>query len=102
MLRSSEPPPVMTMPLSMMSLASSGGVSSSTARTAVTTCCSGFSMASMTSELVSGMVRGRPATRSRPRTSSVSSRSSGRAVPMAILTSSAVRSPIMRLYLRRM
>ena len=31
-------PPVMTMPLSMMSLASSGGVSSSTARTAVTTC----------------------------------------------------------------
>ena len=64
-------------------------------------CWSGGSMASMTSELVIGMVRGRPAIRSRPRTSIVSSRSSGRAVPMAILTSSAVRSPIMRLYFLR-
>ena len=49
-------------------------------------------MASMTSLLVIGIVRGRPAMRSRPRTSIDSSRSSGSAVPIAILTSSAVRS----------
>ena len=55
----------------------------------------------MTSALVSGMVRGRPAIRSRPRTSMCSSRSSGRAAPIWILTSSAVRSPIMRLYFLR-
>ena len=40
--------------------------------------------------------------RSRPRTSIVSSRSSGSAVPISILTSSAVRSPTMRLYFLRM
>ena len=49
-----------------------------------------------------GIVRGRPAIRSRPRTSIWSSRSSGSAVPIAILTSSAVRSPIIRLYFLRM
>ena len=59
-------------------------------------------MASMTSDEVIGIVRGRPAIRSRPRTSIWSSRSSGSAVPIWILTSSAVRSPIMRLYFLRM
>ena len=59
-------------------------------------------MASMTSDEVIGMVRGRPAMRSRPRTSIDSSRSSGSAVPIVILTSSAVRSPIIRLYFLRM
>src|SRR3972149_3473807 len=59
MLRSSAPPPDITMPLSMMSLDSSGGVFSSTWRTAVMTAWRGSSMASMTSELVSGMVLGR-------------------------------------------
>ena len=49
--------------------ASSGGVCSSTERTAVTSCWSGASIASITSELVIGIVRGRPAMRSRPRTS---------------------------------
>ena len=98
MFRSWAPPPDMTMPLSMMSEESSGGVCSRTVRTAATSCWSGVSMASMTSELVTGMVRGRPAMRSRPRTSIWSSRSSGRAVPICIFTSSAVRSPIWRLY----
>ena len=89
------------MPLSMMSELSSGGVCSSTLRTACTICWSGSSIASITSELVIGIVRGSPAIRSRPRTSIWSSRSSGRAVPIAILTSSAVRSPIIRLYFLR-
>src|SRR4051794_15218424 len=101
MLRSIDPPPDMTMPLSMMSLDSSGGVFSSTPRTAVTICWRGVSSASITSELVSGMVLGKPAMRSRPRTSMCSSRSSGNAAPIAIFTSSAVRSPIIRLYFLR-
>ena len=71
-------------------------------RTAATIAWSGCSSASITSELVSGIVRGRPAMRSRPRTSMWSSRSSGSAVPIAIFTSSAVRSPTMRLYFLRM
>ena len=102
MLRSSEPPPDMTMPLSMMSELSSGGVCSRTVRTAATSCWSGISIASITSDDVIGIVRGRPAIRSRPRTSIVSSRSSGSAVPIWILTSSAVRSPTIRLYFLRM
>ena len=92
----------MTMPLSMMSLDSSGGVCSRTCRTAATSCWSGSSIASMTSDEVIGIVRGRPAIRSRPRTSIDSSRSSGSAVPIVIFTSSAVRSPIIRLYFLRM
>ena len=79
-----------------------GGVCSRTLRTAVMTCCSGCSIASVISVEVIGMVRGRPAIMSRPLTSMVSGSSIGRAEPMAIFTSSAVRSPIMRLYLRRM
>ena len=101
-LRRSEPPPDITIPLSMMSLDSSGGVCSSTARTAVMIACSGCSIASVTSVEVMGMVRGRPAIMSRPLTSIVIGSSIGSAEPMAILISSAVRSPIIRLYLRRM
>ena len=102
MFRRSAPPPDITMPLSMMSELSSGGVCSRTRRTAVTSCWRGASIASITSELVIGIVRGRPAMRSRPRTSICSSRSSGSAVPIWIFTSSAVRSPIIRLYFLRM
>ncbi len=54
MLRSSEPPPDITMPLSMMSDESSGGVCSRTPRTAATSCWSGISIASMTSDEVMG------------------------------------------------
>ena len=45
--------------------------------------------------------RGRPAIMSRPLTLMVNSSSSGRALPISSFTCSAVRSPIMRLYLRR-
>ncbi len=45
-------------------------------------------------------VRGTPATRSRPLISIVITSSVGYAVPIPILISSAVRSPISRLYLR--
>ena len=48
------------------------------------------------------IVFGTPSTRSRPLISSVSSSSSGNAEPSFILTSSAVRSPMRRLYLRLM
>src|SRR4029079_6166911 len=102
MLRSSEPPPVITIPLSMMSLESSGGVCSSTLRTAVMIWESGASIASVTSPEVIGMVRGRPAIMSRPWTSICIGSGRASAEPMPILTSSAVRSPTMRLYLRRM
>ena len=63
---------------------------------------SGCSIASVISVDVMGIVRGRPAIRSRPLTSIRSGSSSGSAEPIWIFTSSAVRSPIMRLYLRRM
>jgi Na+/H+ antiporter NhaA len=96
------PPPVRIIPLSMMSELSSGGVSSSTARTAPMIASSGSVIASVTSLAWIWIVRGSPATSSRPRTSIRMSSSSGIALPIAILTSSAVRSPIRRLYLRLM
>src|SRR5688500_2396968 len=67
--RSSAPPPVMTIPLSMMSELSSGGVCSSTLRTAVMIAWSGCSIASVISVEVSGMVRGSTAIMLRPLTS---------------------------------
>ena len=73
--RSRAPPPVSTMPRSMMSPASSGGVWSRVTRTASTIACTGSSIAVRTSELVSVTVRGSPETRSRPRISA--SRSAG-------------------------
>ena len=97
MFRRSAPPPESTMPLSMTSEASSGGVSSSTLFTAAMICWRMGSIASVISLLPMVIVRGSPAIRSRPRTSMVSSGSIGRADPIWIFTSSAVRSPIMRL-----
>ena len=58
--RSSAPPPVSTMPRSMMSPASSGGVWSRVARTASTIACSGSSRACRTSALETTTVRGQP------------------------------------------
>src|SRR5215218_7135645 len=63
------PPPVRIIPLSIMSDDNSGGVSSSTARTAPMIASSGSVMASVTSLAWIWIVRGRPATSSRPRTS---------------------------------
>ena len=57
----------------------------------------GSSKASRISWEVIVSVFGRPATRSRPFTSMVASRSKGYAEPILILMSSAVRSPIIRL-----
>jgi len=100
-LRSSELPPVITMPRSIMSEASSGGVRSSTVFTFSAMVPRLSPSASVTSCEVRVMMRGRPATWSRPRTSMVSGSSSFMALPMVILTSSAVASPMTRLYLRR-
>src|SRR4030095_4077001 len=61
------PPPDITMPLSMMSDDSSGGVCSRTDRTAATSCWSGCSMASITSDDGVGVGRGRAARGARPR-----------------------------------
>ena len=94
--RSRAPPPVSTMPRSMMSPASSGGVWSRVARTASTIACSGSSRAWRTSALETTTVRGRPETMSRPRISASGSSGSGNAEPRVILTSSAVRSPSIR------
>ncbi len=82
----------------MMSEESSGGVCESTSRTAFTTASSGSWMASVISFELTSIVRGSPATWSRPRTCMVSGRSSGSAEPISILTLSAVRSPISTLY----
>jgi len=85
----------------MISDANSGGVFSRTDLTVAATAESGSANASVTSAEVTVMVRGRPATVSRPRTSIVKDSCSGRALPIAILSSSEVCSPIIRLYLRR-
>jgi len=54
----------------------------------------------VTSVLVTMTVFGRPEIWSRPRTSIASSFCSGTALPIVILISSAVRSPIVRLWRR--
>ena len=77
-----------------MSLASSGGVTSSARRTAFTIFWNDSWSASRTPEESTITVRGRPETRSRPFTAMVSSSSSGSALPICILISSAVGSPI--------
>ena len=83
------PPPASTMPCSMMSAASSGGVLSRVTFTASTMVDTGSSMASRISSVDVTIVLGRPVTRSRPRISACSSSSSGQAEPRSILTSSA-------------
>src|SRR5204862_232960 len=92
------PPPVSTMPCSMMSAANSGGVLSRVTLTASTMAETGSSTARLISSVEVTMVLGRPVTRSRPRISACSSSSSGHAEPRAILISSDVRSPRARLY----
>ncbi len=89
------------MPRSMMSAASSGGHFSSVARTVLATAMSGSCMASVISLELICMMRGRPVTWSRPRTSTERSCSMGSALPMAILISSAVCSPMSMLYFLR-
>lgn len=98
---SSAPPPVRTMPCSMTSPDSSGGHSSRVVRTAEMIASTGSSRAARMSRASSRSVWGMPPTFSRPRTVKVALSSSGRsgtghAEPMAILTSSAVRSPMSR------
>ncbi len=82
----------------MMSAASSGGVSCRTLLAALMMASSSCCSASVTSSLLTKMVRGRPDTRSRPLTSMESLSSRYKADPIVILISSAVRSPIARLY----
>ena len=92
------PPPVRTMPCSMMSAASSGGVLSRVTLTASMMADTGSSMALRISSVETTTVFGSPVTRSRPRISACNSSSSGKAEPSAILISSEVRSPRARLY----
>ena len=99
---SNEPPPVRTIPLSTMSAESSGGVCSSATRTASMMFETVSDRASRTSSSEITRVLGIPSTRSRPLISIVNSSSRGKAEPMLILISSAVRSPTRRLYLRLM
>ena len=82
----------------MMSPESSGGVRSSVVLTASTIALTGSSIARRISSAVTTTVRGRPVTRSRPRISACGSSGLGNAEPIAILISSAVRSPSMREY----
>ena len=76
-LRSSEPPPVMTMPRSTMSADSSGGVRSSATRTASTITLTVSASASRISSSVMVMVFGTPSIRCRPLISIVMRSSSG-------------------------
>src|SRR2546428_2162 len=89
------------MPWSMTSATSSGGVSSIVSLMASTICSTDGSSASRICALVTSIDRGRPVSRSRPRKNVVTSSSSGYAEPIAILMSSAVRSPMRRLNSRR-
>ena len=93
----SAPPPVITMPRSTMSLASSGGVISSARRTASTICWIGSWIASRISRECTRTVFGMPETRSRPFTSISRSSPHGAAEPILILIGSAVGSPMSRL-----
>ena len=76
------PPPVITMPRSTMSLASSGGVISRARRTASTIACTGSWIASRISLEWTRTVFGMPETRSRPFTSISRSSPTGAADPI--------------------
>ena len=103
MSRSSAPPPVITMPFSTMSAASSGGACSSAIFTPSTICRTGSEMASATWASVMVISFGTPFTRSRPRTSILMPVlfSGLRATPMFFLIRSALASPMSRLCVRR-
>src|SRR5581483_1165357 len=97
---SSAPPPVSTIPRSLMSAESSGGVLSSATRTAfmiVDTHSLSASRISLSSTVI---VFGTPSIRLRPLISMVRGLSSGYAEPISIFICSAVRSPTSRLYFR--
>src|SRR3990167_9520008 len=91
---SSAPPPTSTIPPRMMSDKISGGVVSSTSRTDSTSVSIDCDIASRMSESVSIASRGRPVIRSRPRMGASSCHAPSDTEPMAILTASAVFSPI--------
>ena len=88
------------MPRSMMSAASSGGVFSKVSLMASTTIITLSAKASRTSSAWMVTFLGRPSTRLRPliSTKALMVSSVGKAEPMRILISSAVRSPMSRLY----
>ena len=77
----------------MTSPESSGGHLSRVVFTASTMALTGSSMALRISSALTTIVFGRPETRSRPRISACGSSGIGNAEPIAILISSAVRSP---------
>ena len=91
----------MVMPLAEMSPVSSGGVRSSTQCTASTIAEETSSSASRISLELTVNVRGRPVIRQRPLTSMIASSLRGYTQPTVRLISSAVRSPISALCLRR-
>ena len=87
------------IPVSIISAASSGGACSSVFLIASITCSNGAEIASLISSLVTVIFSGRPVSRFLPLISIVGSFSSVlNAEPIFVLTSSAVRSPISRLY----
>ena len=88
--------PVRMMPLSMISAASSGGVSWNTSLIALIMSRSSREIARTISFVRISVVRGRPEIKSRPLISILSSSSSGSAEPICIFTSSAVFSPMAR------
>ena len=92
----------MTIPLSIISEASSGGVSSSTPLAAPMICSKVGLIASVTSVDETAIARGSPVMVSLPFTSIVSSWSSTVADPILSFTPSEVVSPISRLCRRRM
>ncbi|CAH0318831.1 hypothetical protein SRABI80_04763 [Peribacillus frigoritolerans] len=96
-LRSKAPPPVSTMPLSMMSAANSGGVFSKVFFTESTIAETVSLNALDISSAVISIVFGNPVNRSRPRISMFSTPSVSPAEPISILIASAVRSPIIKL-----
>src|SRR6266568_4743658 len=92
--RSSAPPPVSTTPRVTRSPASSGGQRSSVALTAPTMRAIGTAIALRNSSPAIVTLRGKPVPISRPRISARLGPATGNAEPTAILSSSAVRSPI--------
>ena len=83
-----------------MSADNSGGVRSSVTRIASTIAKTVSASASRTSSLEIFMTFGTPPAKSRPRTSTTFSESSGYAEPSVFLMISAVLTPISRLYFR--
>src|SRR5437867_862489 len=94
----SAPPPARTIPRSAISADNSGGVRSRTTRIELMMILMHSSRASRISSSETMTLLGTPSIRSRPLISIVRGWSNGWADPISILTCSAVRSPIRRLY----